>query len=74
MTDEIMQMRQAKKLVAQSYDERNTDAALVSLTLAVNILIGLIEGHRHEYNPNTKVIYDRDTCEYPVTGPMQARQ
>ena len=72
MTDH--DLSEAKRLVADAANARSLDAALVNLTLAVNILIGLVEGHRHEYVPHAKAVYDRDTVEYPVTGPMQARQ
>jgi hypothetical protein len=72
MTDEL---REAKRLVAQAASHTgDTCQGVIDLTLAVNLLIGLVEGHRHEFNPNAHVGYDGDTATFPTTGPMQAME
>ena len=65
------QMREAKRLTQQAATRPgDTCQGVVDLTLAVNILIGLVEGHRHGYwVPN-----DIATATETTTGPMQAME
>jgi hypothetical protein len=63
------QLREAKRLVAQAASHTgDTCQGVVDLTLAVNLLIGLVEGHRHALASGevaTSGFY---------TGPMQAME
>ena len=60
-------LREAKRLTAQASSHVDPARAVVDLTLAVNILIGLVEGHRHGIDGDGRYVR-------PLTGPMQARE
>ena len=66
-----MNLTEAKRLVAQSQTADSLEAAVVDLTLAVKILLGLVEGHRHHY---FAPLDSRLGPEEFETGPMQARE
>lgn len=63
-------LREAKRLTQQAASRTGSACAgCIDLTLAVNILIGLVEGHRH-----TVVSDNCSTAGQALTGPMQARE
>ena len=60
-------LREAKRLTAQASSHVDPAKAVVDLTLAVNILIGLVEGHRHTIDGDGRYVR-------PLSGSMQARE
>jgi hypothetical protein len=60
---------EAKRLTALAASQTDLRNAVVSLTIAVNILIGLVEGHRHGY-----LLSGGDGFSEELTGPMQAME
>ena len=63
------ELREAKRLTAQAASQTDAGRAVVDLTLAVNILIGLVEGHRHGYLLSGEAGFSEEQ-----TGPMQAME
>ena len=68
-------MREVKNLMAMASNHLATERvaddrkALDEMRLAINLLIGLVEGHRHSFKTlGGETVY----CEY--TGPMQAME
>ena len=61
-------LREVKELMALGARPGASDASRIdALTMAVNILIGLVEGHRHGIDGDGHYVKD-------YTGPMQARE
>jgi hypothetical protein len=63
-------MREVKRLVAQASSHTGDTCCrgVVDLTLAMNLLIGLVEGHRHALASG-----EVETSGF-YTGPMQAME